>query len=211
MLKSMNTELNILNKKCDLNRNQNITKFYEQVIKSWYELFNFIPNSPNEILNEYVLHNKSIKIGTKVIDKKYINSPNLKIIDITEKNGFKTLIQLNSILENNITQMKYNSIISAIPILWKKTIKNISDEDQLNIAIMNDEPHLKINSKLKPLSKCNNKNIYLSLLIKNIKPPTATDTWINIFPFLEKKIGRPFIQEHLKLQRNPIYKVLNSK
>ena len=54
-----------------------------------------------------------------------------------------------------------------ILILWKKTIKNISDEDQLNITLMNAEPHLKINTKLKPLSKCNNKNINLSLLIKN--------------------------------------------
>ena len=62
MLKSINTKLNILNKKCEFNRNKNITKLYEQVLKSWYELFNYIPNSPNEILNEYVLHNKSIKI-----------------------------------------------------------------------------------------------------------------------------------------------------
>ena len=214
MLKSMNTELNILNKKCDLNRNQNITKFYEQVLKSWYELFNYIPNSPNEILNEYVLHNKSIKIGGKVIDKKYINSPNLKIIDITEKNGFKTLIQLNSTLENNITQMKYNSIISAIPVLWKRTIKNINDEDQLNIAIMNDEPHLKINSKLKPLSKCNNKNIYLSLLIKNIKPPTATDTWINIFPFLEKENWSAIYTRTFEITKEPYlqsfqFKIIN--
>ena len=116
---------------------------------------------------------------------KFLNIPNIKIIDILENNSFKTLIQFNRSLNSDITQMKYNSIISAVPLKWKKIIKNLTVENYANFIRLNDEPQLKINNSIKPLSKCNNKNIYLTLLCKNIKTPTALDTWINIFPFLE--------------------------
>ena len=51
----------------------------------------------------------------------------------------------------------------------------------------NSEPYININAALKPISKIKNKQIYLKLLIKLIKPPTAIETWINIFPFLENQ------------------------
>ena len=122
MLKLMNTDLDILNKKYEyeLNRKK-IPQFYDQVLKAWYEVSNFLPTTPNEILNEYVLYNTNIKIRNKPIDKNCLNIPNLKIIDIIENNNFKTLIQFNRSLKTNINQMKYNSVLSAVPLNWKKT------------------------------------------------------------------------------------------
>ena len=126
--------------------------------------------TPNEILNEFVLYNKDIKIRNKPIVKKFMNIPNLKIIDKVENNGFKTLIQFKRSMNSSITQMKYNSVISAIPPKWKKIIKGLTIESHSNFTTLNDdEPQLKINNIIKPLSKCNNKNIYLTLLCKYCK------------------------------------------
>ena len=71
--------------------------------------------------------------------------------------------------------------------MWRKTIKNISEENKVNITRLNTEPHIKINNTLQPITKRNNKHIYHTFLHNNTKLPTATDTWINIFTFLEKK------------------------
>ena len=107
-------------------------------------------------------------------------------------------IQLNSSLESNISQMKYNSIVLAQPIELKKIIKNISDEDPLNITRQNVEPYLKINTNIKPLSKCNNKNIYPALLTRNL--------------FRRKKIGQLSLKELLKLRKKPtMYAIHNNK
>ena len=69
------------------------------------------------------MYNDEIKMGYTILDEKFTGSENawnLKIIDILDDNlRFKTLIQLNT--NYNITQMKYNSMISAIPSIWKKT------------------------------------------------------------------------------------------
>ena len=76
-----------------------------------------------EILNEYVLCNKNIKIRNTPIDKKILNILNLKIIDVLENNSFKTLIQFNRSLNRDITQMQCNSVLYAVSLKWKKIIK----------------------------------------------------------------------------------------
>ena len=66
MLESMKVNLDILNKKQDYTLVCKIPLFYYQVLKAWQQVLNFTPNTTKEILNEYVLYNKNIKIGTKV-------------------------------------------------------------------------------------------------------------------------------------------------
>ena len=99
---------------------------------------------------------------------------NLKIIVILDLNlNFKTIVELNTEMNITISQMQYNSIKSAIPINWENNIKDI-----INIPIggirLNDEPYIKINNILKPISKCSNKHIYHKILCNQIKPPTAS-------------------------------------
>ena len=60
--------------------------FYSQVLKAWQPISSYIPNTPEEIVNEYILYNNNIKIGNKTIDQKYLNSQNLKILDILDIN-----------------------------------------------------------------------------------------------------------------------------
>ena len=60
-------------------------------------------------------------IGEKYIDN--INT-NLKIFDILDNNGkFLTFIELKQKTACDMSQMKYNSLISAIPNTWKGIIK----------------------------------------------------------------------------------------
>ena len=150
MLKMMNTNLDLLNKKYDHNKKMNISKFHEQVLTAWKELTLDTPNSAKEILNEYVLHNNSIKIGNKVIDNKFIYGViNLKIIDLLNQDlKFKSLIQLNHNMNNSISQLKYKSLISDIPSAWKTQIRDHGNITNIEDYILSNEPHIKINNCL---------------------------------------------------------------
>ena len=92
-----------------------------------------------------------------MLSEKYLDSQNtnLQIFDLLDTNGkFLTLTQLKQTTNCDISQMKYNSLISAIPKNWKQIIKDkfsITD----NTVRISHEPHLKINTILKPLSKTN--------------------------------------------------------
>ena len=103
MLNTMKTDLHKLNRKYIYNISK-IPHFYQQVLEAWKQVSNFKPTGNSEILNEWLCTTMKSK---------------LEIIDILDDNlRFKTLIQLNT--NYNITQMKYNSMISAIPSIWKK-------------------------------------------------------------------------------------------
>ena len=128
--------------------------------------------------------------------------------------NFLILTDLNRNLETNISQMKFNSIISAVPLEWKKQIKNISEEDKLSFTRLNNKPYIKINNNLQSILKCNNKHIYLTLLTNDIKPPTATETWINIFPFLEKENWNAIYRRTFEITKEPYlqsfqFKIIN--
>lgn len=63
----------------------------------------------------------------------------------------------------NITQMKYSSVISAMPALRKRLIKNMSKYNKVNVTRLNNEPHIKINNTLKQ----NKKNAITSISIEH--------------------------------------------
>ena len=215
MLKMMNVNLDILNKKCDFVTSNKIPPFYSQVLKAWQQISCCAPNTPHEIVNEYILYNNKIKIGNKILDKKYINSPNLKILDVLDNNYlFLSLRQLNTTLGLDLEQMKYNSLISAIPPSWKKSIKTISDENKQNVTRLNNEPYLKINKNLMGISQCKSKQIYRTLLVGETKPPTAIDKWINTFPFLEKEDWSSIYRRTFEITKEPYlqsfqFKIIN--
>ena len=218
MLQSMNTTLYLLNKNYKYKVDNKISDFYNQVLKAWKELFYHKACTYNEIINEYIIYNEEIKIANKLIDEKFIKNEimlNLKIIDILDDQLiFKPLIDLNENLNIGITQMKYNSLRSAIPALWKKVIKENINNPNTSATRLNNVPFIKVNNSLKPLAKCTNKQIYYKLLCPQIKPPTAIDKWINIFPFLETEDWAPIFKRSFHITKEPYlqsfqYKILN--
>ena len=92
----------------------------------------FLPESLEEILNEYIFNNRYIKIYNKVLTYKYIKAnrnKNIKILDLVDTNGkFLSQEHLNETIDSKLTTMKYNSLVTAIPQNWKKIIKENSDK-----------------------------------------------------------------------------------
>lgn len=78
----MKVNLDIIKKKQDYTFINKIPLFYYQVLTAWQQVSYFMPKTPNEIVNEYVMYNKNIRIGNKVIESKFIKLPNLKILAI---------------------------------------------------------------------------------------------------------------------------------
>ena len=123
MLKMMNVNLDILNTKCDFLTTNKFLTFYSQVLKVWQQIYCF---TPHEIVNKFILYHNNIKIGNTILDQNYINSPNIKILDILYINyQFLSLRQLNITLRLDLEQIKYNSFIYAIPPNWNKTLKKL--------------------------------------------------------------------------------------
>ena len=104
-----------------------MSSFHKQVLESWYNFYGTDPNSTEEILNEYILYNKNITIAEKSISLSQFQNKfgyNIKVRHILDQNG-KILNKdiLNLSLDTKLTQLSYNSIISAIPKEWRQKIK----------------------------------------------------------------------------------------
>ena len=144
------------------------------------------PVSNSEILNEYVLYNKNIKIGKRPITvnqfpNKYDN--NLKLLDILDNNGcILKRDNLNEKLESDISQMFYNCMVTCIPVIWKKQVMH---ENLNNIEGWSDDVVLYINKKLIPIEKVSSKLVYTHLIKENTKPPLSLNVWVELYPFLE--------------------------
>ena len=187
-LEMMQIEETLLNKKLDnafLKRC--VTPFHKQVLESWTEIYSSKPSNTREILNEYILYNKHIIIAKKTLSiDRFPNTfgNNVKIIDILDDNGdiLKRSL-LNERLSSNISQMTYNSLLSAIPKEWKRKLK----EKSVNMTDkLTDSIKLKCNDVFISLDKITSKKMYNELIQRLVVPPIAIENWIDIYPFLEK-------------------------
>jgi hypothetical protein len=86
--------------------------------------------------------------------------------------------------ENNINrkfnirlkQLKYNSLVSAIPPKWKKKLK-LGKTELLKI-ILDHDCRLEINKIKKEISEVTTKDIYTILLNKTTKRATSEQKWM---------------------------------
>ena len=186
-LKMMDIKETLLNKKLDRTFFEKCaTSFHKQVLQSWTEYYGTKSSTNKEILNEYILYNKYIKMGRRTysIDRfPNVFGYNVKIIDIVDENGhFLERSILNEKLGSNLSQMSYNSLISAIPKDWKAKIK---EKPVILTDRLTDEIRVKCNNILLSLEKITAKKMYNEIIQELAKPPTAIEAWIEIYPFLE--------------------------
>ena len=164
------------------------TSFHKQLLESWQIIHNNPSYNVKTILNQHLTHNRFITIDNKELKPeniRCINSQKLKIIDVYDINKtIKSYENFRITNGANLNNLEYNSIVSAIPQNWKQTIKN-STVDIINLK--NEECYIYLENKTKPiiLQKLTNKLMYQSIIHPSLKPATAIDTWINIFPFME--------------------------
>ena len=224
MLKMLNISEGILNK----NPSKEIielakTEFHKQIIESWLRINKCRDYTEEIILNEYIIQNKNIKIKGKMISEQFFNndsSKNLKIWDIIDNNGYlKMRESINTELSLNMEQLNYNSLKSAIPYKWKKKIRkqgvklkyaNKISQDQ----IKNINPNLFKEKRMKQITKATSKEFYQTLVQQKQERPTAEETWISEFPFLEAADWKNIYKTPFNITSEPYlqsfqYKVLN--
>ena len=202
---------NMLNKKINLEYAKHcLCPFHRQVLESWIEVFCVKPETTTEILNEYILYNREIIIGKKIIasyqlPNKY--SYDIKIVDILDNKGnILKRSQLKQKLETHLSEMFYDSVVSSIPQVWKK-LRQV----QIPKGHGTDEINIKVNSKWTPLSKTNSKLIYGSLLKKLLSHQHQSIHELKFTHFLNNLIGLMHLFFLIKPSEKYICKVFNTK
>ena len=101
------------------------TKFYSSLLYTWFNFTNVEPCNSSEVLKQNIWKNVSICIGNDIIYKSYKDWVNAGITSIKDifnvmNCSFMKREELERIYNINISIMKYNQIISAIPRKWKR-------------------------------------------------------------------------------------------
>ena len=157
-----------------------------QLLESWQAIKNRPPDTPLEILNEYIFDNKYICSNGLPLNYKSLKIPleiakTMRVKDLTTDNReIKTYNEIKRIIDWNLSLFSYNIIVCAIPKLWKQKVKGFMENI---ITVSNVTIQIKRNSV--NIAKITNKAIYWELLSSKIKAPNAINTWIDLFPFME--------------------------
>ena len=139
---------------------------------------------------------------------------NLKLMDIYLQNGeIMSKAKVDKVIGEILTVLKYNTLKSIIPTQWRKSLKIIEGKVEV-VSKKPDTPLLKINMLWKPLDSITTKNINQKYINSKIVRPTAEETWIDIFPFLEDLEWSKIYTLPYKITKEPFlqslqYKVLN--
>ena len=103
------------------------TPFWKSVVQAHAKLNYHDICDINTLMEERIWLNSHIKINNNMIIIQELQSKGvMQIIDIfnEEKNRFYTVQELNEIFETKVLYLDYLSLISAIPKLWKKIIRD---------------------------------------------------------------------------------------
>ena len=202
----------------NINPNPNCkSDFHKQILEIWAEVFCADVTTPKDIANQYILHNKFIKVDNKPIQKNILGIHNMvnniKIIDIIDRNGFKAIQTVNQTCNVRLNILNYNSIKSAIPKKWKTTLVNDANLTP-DYKLDNNIPYIRFSNCSKPITKVTSKDIYIHLLIDKIEQPTSVEKWTNIYPFLENFDWKdfykiPFIYTTEPYLQSFQYKIIN--
>ena len=80
----------------------------------------------------------------------------------------------------NLNILYTNSLLSAIPKDWKSKIHSSTFNYEQTPKFS-----LKLNQKEVPIFKVTSRKVYWEIVNCKIKKPTALETWLDLFPFLE--------------------------
>lgn len=161
--------------------NKQPKSYYKQILDIWYDYFSIEPEMEN-ILFETLYYNKFILVNKRPIQPRieWSRQDIRHIGDIIDDHGcFKS-----PPFTNQTEHLYFNSIKSAIPIKWRKQIKN--NFHVMSATIPPNERDM--------IEKLNSKTVYWNILGKHISSPTSKEKWISTYPFLNdedfKKIYR---------------------
>ena len=157
--------------------------FYRQLLYSWYYIkgVNFVKTAWN-IRRQTLIYNTNIVISNTYARHPYIRWFHAGIKQIhnllDEKGYFISYKALSDRYGIDIDALAHNSLISAIPVVWKKCIKDVPVNHN---AIMYEElPCLKLNQDEVPISLIINRNVYWNLVRIKAQPAISIPAWTNL-------------------------------
>jgi hypothetical protein len=161
--------------------------FYDHIMEVWADIHYYNPTKPEDIIEQMICNNSLIKIEHTIISEKRWPFENIKNIkDIIDDRGqIASRDYLANKFNVNIPIMTYNSVISAIPIRWKKIISE--DPNILNYRSL-ENYSATINDTRKKIIEYNTKDLYWHYINNSAKRPTSENTW-------EDKVGLGFTEE----------------
>ena len=220
----LNINMDILNKNLDKKMIENCrSEFHKQTLACWIQLTNIEPINYKQIANEYIIHNRLLKINKEVVTPSFfktndVNSiQNIRIYDmISQQNTLLNHTDFNNQNQTVLSILEYNALKSCIPKNWKKIIlKN----NMNNIVIETVKPAVTIFNIKKEIGTIKSKELYGHLILQKIKTPSSVETWIDTYPFLEqynwkdiyiipfKYVTEPYLQS---FQYKVINRILNT-
>ena len=138
--------------------------FHQQMLKCWFNFKSKSPESLQDILNEYIFFNRYVTINSNLIHLKDVGLNDsdlaLKVIDLlNQNNNLMTGEELRSQPNWNSNILHINSLLAAIPKVWRAKINN-------NTFIFQGIPcfRLVINKSIIPISKVTSRKVYWDIL-----------------------------------------------
>ena len=118
------------------------------------------------MLSESLCYNSFIKISNKAISQHFFRIKNILVGDLFDDEGntlpWLTFREKYDLHENLF--FNWRQIIDAIPINWKKMIKN---DNGASKKFMDRSPHLIYHARILPLDKLTSKELYKILFSPN--------------------------------------------
>lgn len=173
--------------------------FYRQIFSYWHR-FKPQPNTPNEILNEKIMHNKNILIGNDTVNIRSIKNNHIEIIyDLL--NTDYTIKSRDELIRQgvNITQLEYNSLISAIPKKWLQSIKEYSSD-----FVKTNDTTIMIDKNEKPISAIKCKEFYRSIVKNKRERATCLYKWEEQYFFVNFDWDEIFINPYKNCRETTI-------
>ena len=155
-----------------------ISNFYGQLFSYWHDFHYKDVLGYQDIYCQPLWLNSHILVGGKTVyNKNWIDKGIINIADICSHTGH---ILPHDVIANkfglNIDFLHYRSMVSAIPMEWKHTIRNTTNIVNSSIKI-SDYPIVKIGNTRKPLNKVKCRDFYWSLISNFIEEPTSKSKW----------------------------------
>ena len=157
-------------------------EFYDELVKTWASVHFSEPVGIDDIMSQVIWYNSHIKIeGKPYCNKKWYNG-NIKYVnDIVISGGkrFKTIDELQNDYNIPISVMDLNQIKHAMPLKWKKTIREVVGNTN------NCLEYIRINGTQFHLSSIRTRDLYALLKDKIALRPTSENKWSELYEIEE--------------------------
>jgi hypothetical protein len=155
--------------------------FYKQLFVAWNKTKDEPEGDAFKLRREILWLNKKITLRGKVLCyKDWYKKGIIMVHDLVREDGsMKSITELETEFDIQIKAMDYNSLITVIPVLWKRKLKQMKIPAQ---AVSNQEqPFIACNGRLMALGVATNKDVYWKLVKKKQTKPICIINWCDLF------------------------------